>query len=327
MSHQIAKEQKLRSDIGRLLLIVNLLFQNPKGLTIKEIAEECEVSEKTIRRDIKLLERANYPFWNDHNKWGIITDRLRPPVCLSLPQAVAIFIASRLLLGFGNAQNPNIENTLKVLCSIVPPSLQRQIQNTISWMAKQPVNSSFVENLEKLAGAWIENKRVRINYRKLNSKKPDIRKLDPYFIQPSIKDHGNYLIAHCHKASEIRVFKIERIINVEVLDEKYKIPADFDPNKFLDPAWGIITGEVKQVKLKFSRDVAPIALETYWHASQKNEVQSDGSVIVTFQLTPSPDFEGFILGWGNKVEVLEPAELRRSIKSIINKMGKVYAHR
>lgn len=319
------KGEKVKANLARLFLIANLLYQNNYGLTYDEIAEECKVVSKTIRRDMILLEDAGFPIWKEQGKVGMAKGNARPPVFLTTPQAVTIFIAARLLLSYGNAQNPAIASTLKILSSIVPESLRAQILHTIEWMQNQHKDERFVTNLERLAQAWIDGRRVNIAYRKINSNKVEHRDIDIYFIQPSVRDHGNYLIAYCHNAGNIRIFKIERIQSVMHTGDRYKIPKDFDANRFLHTAWGIIpSGKLAKVKLKFDSSIAQIARETVWHSSQKNAEQPDGSLMVSFELVLSPDFEGFVLSWGGKVQVLEPADLRRNIISSALAIQKMY---
>jgi predicted DNA-binding transcriptional regulator YafY len=319
------KEEKVRANLARLFLIANLLYQNKNGLTYEEIGEECEVSSKTARRDVALLEKSGWPVWNKEGRVRILADRIRPPVCLSIPEAATIFMASRLLLNYGNAQNPRIMSTLKILSSVVPDRLRYQIFNTIDWMQKQKKDERFVQNLERLEQAWIEGRRVRIAYQKLGSTRPKDREIDPYFIQPSVRDHGNYVIAFCHVAGQVRTFKIERISSVMLLNDRYKIPERFDANEFLDPAWGVVSSEkVVTVKLKFAADIAQIARETQWHISQAIREQTDGSIMVTFRLALSSDFEGFILSWADKVEVLEPAYLKQKISAKAKAIAGLY---
>ena len=64
--------------------------------------------------------------------------------------------------------------------------------------------------------------------------------------------------------------------------------------------------------------------ETTWHSSQKIEKQPDGSVIVTLRVFSSPELVTWIMGWGEKVEVLEPAELRKEVLQTAKAMVKIY---
>ena len=137
--------------------------------------------------------------------------------------------------------------------------------------------------------------------------------------------HGNYVIGYCHRAKEIRTFKIERIQRIELLDEEYTVPAHFDANEFLGSSWGIVVeGEVETIKLRFAPDIVRIVQETTWHPSQTLEPQKDGSVIMTLRVTSTVDLYSWILRWGEKVEVLEPEGLRERVARTGQAMSNLY---
>jgi len=103
------------------------------------------------------------------------------------------------------------------------------------------------------------------------------------------------------------------------------MPADFDANEYLGSSWGITAyGEVKTIKLRFNPEIARIAEETMWHPSQVTERQPDGSAIVTMNLCITVELLTFILGWGEKVEVLEPEELRERAARTGQAMSNLY---
>lgn len=56
-------------------------------------------------------------------------------------------------------------------------------------------------------------------------------------------------------------------------------------------------------------------------------MQADGSAVVTFKVQITQELISFILGWGEKVEVLEPEGLRGKIKRVLGEMGKIYGRR
>jgi proteasome accessory factor B len=65
-------------------------------------------------------------------------------------------------------------------------------------------------------------------------------------------------------------------------------------------------------------------METTWHPSQKIEIQSDGSIIMTLKVQNTIDFRSWILGKGADVEVLEPESLRNQIIQTNNMMMRLY---
>ena len=307
------KERKM-DRMMRIVSVEHLLYQNPGGLDIRVIARSCKVCHRTVYRDLAVLEREmRVPIWQDKGKWGIAEGYFLPPIRFTLLEAMTVFIAARLLLGYSNAYNPSITSFLMKLNSIVPVPLRNQVQKTIELMDMQKKDERFLRTLEILARAWVDGCKARIWYQPLGKELAE-RVIEPYFVQPTAMEHANYVIAYCHRTNQVLTFKIERIERIELLDEKYTVPEDFDANKYLGSAWGITAhGEVQTIKLKFNPEIGRIAEETTWHPSQVTERQPDGSAIVTMSLSLTVELEAFILGWAEKVEVLEPEELRDKI--------------
>jgi len=312
---------------ARLLYIIYILNHNPQGITPAKIAEDCSVSIRQAYRDLSDLQHyLKVPLWSGKGKWGIEPGTYLPPIPFSLPEAMTIFLASRLLLGYSNVYNPSIESTFVKLNSIVPGPLRDEIRKTMEQLQKQETDQQFVNTMELLGRAWTQGRKAKIRYWTLGKEQPTERIIEPYFIQPAGLGHGNYVIGYCHRAKEIRTFKIERIQRIELLDEKYTVPADFDANEFLGSSWGIVVeGEVATIKLRFEDpEIIRIMEETRWHPSQVLERQKDGSVIMTLRVTSTVDLYSWILRWGEKVEVLEPEELREEIAETARAMLEVY---
>jgi predicted DNA-binding transcriptional regulator YafY len=315
-------------QIERLLNMLHYLNQNPDGVTPQQLARKFNVSARTVFRDRRHLEKLAGHIWIEDGKWRIDPEAVLAPVKFTLLEAMTIFIASRLLLGYSNAYNPGVGSALLKLSSIVPVPLREQIRETITWMEKQKVDERFLRVLESLTRAWIDKKRVKILYWTLGEEDPADRIIEPYFIQPAAQEHANYVIGYCLHTNEVRTFKLERIRTVEVLKEGYKIPRDFNPNEYLGSALGItVGGKTKTVKLRFAPEIARIAGETTWHTTQSVQKQLGGSSVVTMKVPLTVQLESFILGWGDKVEVLEPRELRQRIAHTAESTYSLYSKR
>src|SRR4051812_42768611 len=79
------------SRIHRLLKILTLI-QGSKGWTAKTLATECHTTERTIYRDMKMLEGAGIPYFYDEEKkcYGVRRDFFMPPVQLTLDESLAL---------------------------------------------------------------------------------------------------------------------------------------------------------------------------------------------------------------------------------------------
>ncbi len=321
------KERIKRDRSARLIRLVNVLYQNPQGLPVTAIAEKCGVCLRTAYRDLTALElEMGYAIWEKGTSRGLVKDQFLPPVSFSPVEALNVFFAARLMLSYTHRFDPNIASIFTKLASIVSPNLSQSIQETLDWMQKQPKDDEYLKKLFILAEAWIKRRRVQISYRSYHKEKAQDRLIEPYYIEPVASGHSSYVVAFCHLTGEIRTFKIDRIESIVATAQEYLIPAGFDANQYFQPSWGIITGQPEVIKLKFAEEVARIIQETSWHPSQKLESKKDGSVIMTLNVVDSWDLRSWILGWGERVVVLQPASLREEISESAGKMVGLYSN-
>jgi predicted DNA-binding transcriptional regulator YafY len=311
---------------ARLLFLLHLLSNHPRGLTLETIAGHCNVSTRTTRRDLRGLE-AEYSakFYKDDGRWVMLPGAVLPPVLFSPPEAMAVFMSARLLMAQSSVFNHDFETAFTKLSTVVPAPLRGEIGKTLDWMRRHRPEGAMVKMLNIISQCWTERRRVRIKYWTLNALASEVRVIEPYFVQPSALEHAVYVIAFCHLRHEMRTFRLDRIIEAQALDETYQIPADFNADDYLDSYWSVtVTGEPRTVKLRFRREVARIAGETVWHHSQVTEPQTDGCAIVTMKLALTRDLISFILGWSDMVEVLQPSTLRQKVADAARHVLEMY---
>lgn len=102
---------------------------------------------------------------------------------------------------------------------------------------------------------------------------------------------------------------------VEMDAPPFLVPRDFDPQRYFESAFGIWTGgESQRVILRIDADYAPYVAERSWHSSQEMRWDDQGRLILELQLGELREIEEWILGMGEKVEVLEPSALRGRVR-------------
>lgn len=311
---------------ARLLFVIHLLNNNPHGLTLKVIADRCNVCIRTTRRDLRALEAEfDAKLGREDGRWVLLPGAVLPPVLFKLPEAMAIFMAARLLLAQSSVYNHDIETTFTKLATVVPPTLRGEITKTLEWMRRRRPDEAKVKVLNIISRCWTERRQVRVKYWTLNAHSAEERVIEPYFIQPSALDHAVYIFAFCHIRNGIRTFRLDRISEALALDEAYEIPESFNANEYLNKYLGVTAaGEPKTVQLRFRPEVARVATETTWHDSQVTALQTDGSAVVTMKLALTRDLTSFILGWVDMVEVLQPPDLRRKVTRAARQMQALY---
>jgi predicted DNA-binding transcriptional regulator YafY len=311
----------------RMLKIWILLANNPPGYTAKELAGRCDVNERTIYRDLTALGTdINVPVYNDQKRWKIDQKFFLPPIRFTITEALNIFLTARLMLNYSHRYDPNVDATFTKLSSVLPPPLAEQVRKTMDWMQKLPKDEKYLRILATVAESWVSQRQLKIIYQSLAAEKPTERIIEPYYIEPASFGHTSYVIGYCHLKKEIRTFKVERIESANLTAEAYTIPSDFDANIYMASSWGIVVkDEIKTIKLKIvDPEIIRIMTETIWHPSQTIKKQKDGSTIMTLMINGTYEFYSWILGWGEKIEVLDPPEIRERIIKIVEAMGDVY---
>ncbi len=311
---------------ARLATLWGVLHNEPFRHTTKDLAGQFNVTVRTIYRDLEALDvEMRLPVEKQGTKWGISKGAYLPPVQLTLAEALTIFLSARLAVSHTHRYDPRVDSAFTKLGGVVPLPLREEVQRTLAWMRKLPKDDLRVWNLARLAEAWVARKAVKIRYRSQEARAPEYRVIEPYFIEPAAPGHSSYVIAHCRKAADLRVFKVERIEGIEVTDEEYAIPAGFDANEYLSPAWGItVEGARRKVRLGCRPEIVRLMEETIWHPSQVVQRQADGSAIMSVTVFNTPELVTWILGWGEKMEVLEPADLQAQVARTARAIVRVY---
>jgi len=311
----------------RLMKVWLLLLNNPSGYTARELAGRFGVNERTIYRDFTTLGvDLSVPVYDDKKHWKIDEGHFLPPIRFTLPEALNIFLTARLMLNYSHRYDPNVDATFTKLSAVLPQALSEQVIKTMDWMQKLPKDEKYLRILATVAEAWVSQRQLKLTYRSLVAQKAMERVIEPYYIEPAAPGHASYIIGYCHFRDSIRTFKIARIESAELIPESYLIPPDFDANEYLGSSWGIVVEEeVKTIKLRIEDpEIIRLMGETVWHPSQVLEKQKDGSTIMTLKVTDTYELLSWILGWGEKMEVLEPPEIREAVIETAEAMREVY---
>jgi predicted DNA-binding transcriptional regulator YafY len=101
---------------------------------------------------------------------------------------------------------------------------------------------------------------------------------------------------------------------VEPTRARFEVPADFDPEKYLAGAWGILRGDLVAVRVVFARGLARYIRERIWHPSQKLRDLPDGRVEMTLHVADTLEVRRWILGYGVQAEVVAPEGLREALR-------------
>ena len=317
---------RLTNRAERLRQIERLLYNAPPdGMSVIQIAERCDVHRTTVYRDIRSLEADDVPVWQEEGRFGVLRDRYLTTVRVTLHEAMALYLSTRLLSAHSDEHNPNVVSALEKLAVAMPEYIGGHIARTADLVRDRRSNEHYRRVLETLTQAWADRRRMRIWHRSSKTGKVQARDFDPYFIEPSGVGYACYAIGHDHLRRDIRIFKVERVERAELRSAQYVIPDSFDPYRYLSTAWGIMGGgEEIEVRLRFSPAVTYRVKESEWHLSQEIEGLADGGCVLSVRVSHTVEMLPWIRGWGADCEVLEPEELREWIAEEVGRMAEIY---
>lgn len=286
-----------------------------------KLAAAHGVTERTIRRDIEALQEAGFPLYDDrvHGKkvWRLVEGyRQKLVQGFSLSELAALYFTRNMLSFLGGSPFArDLESAFEKIKDALPAKslpLLARIQDLFS--ARPDPWKDYSRKQEVIAGlidATLHQKQARIGYYSASSRRAKTYDVDPYRLV--YYRGGLYLYARAHDYDEVRTFAVERIQKVEVLDQGFEMPKDFDPSAYARSAFGIFGGKAETVELVFAARVAGYIRERNWHESQAITEEPDGGLRLVLEVAPSFDFKSWVKGFLPHVRVVRPASLRDEI--------------
>lgn len=312
-------DDSMRAD--RLLSIL-LLLQVHRQLTARELAARLEVSPRTVHRDMEALSAAGVPVYARRGAGGgwALTDGFRTNATgLTEAEARALFLAAppRLLadLGLHGAADAG---AIKLLASL--PSARRGAEDVrqriyIDVAGWHPGEGDAVPALPALQEAIWSERRVRLTYQPQQGEARE-RLVEPLGLVA--KGSTWYLVAAVD--GEERTYRVSRIVDARIMDEAFDRPAGFD----LAAAWArskasFVGGLPRYVA---TVRVDPAILPRLRFAARYARVEPaatpdpDGWIRVVIRFQFLEDAREYVLGFGPRIDVLDPPDLRDDVVAL-----------
>jgi predicted DNA-binding transcriptional regulator YafY len=301
----------------RLMTLIMLLQRRPNQKA-GDLADALGVSVRSLHRYIGMLEEMGIPIYSERGPAGgfsLVRGYKMPPLIFTPSEAVSIALGARLV---GEVWGPlyaeAAEGALAKLENVLPDEQRREVEWAMQSLIATGVNRTpagpLGPQLETLRAALRQHRRVRLVHRGRGRAGADQRPFDVYALV-----HGYgwwYAVGFCHLRNDLRSFRLDRIVSVEICDEAYEIPPGFDPRTVM--AFEHAAQAQVHVQMRFLPHGADVARynRAYW---QSFEEQPDGSILVTFR---APDLiwaSSTALAYGPLVVIEEPKSLADFIRT------------
>lgn len=180
------------------------------------------------------------------------------------------------------------------------------------------------EHLPVVIDALKQNRRIRFSYKSYTRALPtDGIVLEPYFVK--IFKQLWYVIGLNVKDNQIKTYSLDRMSNLNMLQDSFVMPNDINPSEFFKDCFGIITNQnsAKRIVLRVEPTQAKYFRALPLHSSQQEEVHDQYSIF-TYKMRITYDLKEELMSHGATIEVLEPQELKTLILTELQQALKNY---
>jgi predicted DNA-binding transcriptional regulator YafY len=302
--------------VARLLAIVQMIATAPQRYRRRDLATRFEVSERMIQKDLEVI-RHGLLLPLERGPEGYYFERMPrlPALQYTFSEALALLLAVQAAQQVSGLDSPELAAATARLETLFPAEFTPLLRQHGQRRPATAQGEHRRQMLTLLNRALVEGRKVKMTYAtRSRGGEHSERVVRPYALYPYVRSWQ--LIAYCERREEVLMFKVDRIHLATLLDELYTLPDDFDVDAYIGDTWGLLRGEggePVEVVLRFAADTGQRVAEERWHASQKAEVQPDGSVLFRLQIAVTPEFVSWVLYYGSQVEVLRPESLRQAV--------------
>lgn len=304
------------------MLNMIILLKSRGRMKSKELAEELEVDERMIRKYRRDIEMAGIHIESVAGAYGgyvLKSDTSFLDFKIEADEYVALKLAYEQLKSTNFIYIKEFEGLVDKLNILQSDKLSN---TNFSCLTKEVISIDYLEERKKcldINAAIISKRKLKIKYFSLTSGESE-RVVQPYAV---INYKGSvYFVALCEKNQAVLEFKVSRIKEYTVLEEKYEIPENFNLKKYTKDSLGIYRDQALNIKLRIYKPMSYIISEKLWVENQKIHWNEDQSIIFEASMNGKTEIISWILSMKSNVEILEPISLKEEVREEVEKMLK-----
>lgn len=312
--------QDAASQLKRLLHLLPAIADG-ESHTLDEIARLTGVDAETIRRDLySLTERFGDPggfvpglgvMMDDKEVW-VNTRHFKRPMRLTVSELAALDLGLAMLRRESPPdEHPAIDGArqrlTRTLAALTPTEVRDDLRHAETGAAADP------DHLRVLRTGVRQRRKGRMRYRSANALESTDRFFRPYGL---IASRGAwYLVAHSEERQDLRIFRLDRIEEVALLDERFELPAGFSLDHVIEQGRVFHAADAAALHVRYSPRIAG------WIAEREGlPLAEDGSLTVEHPLADAGWAIRHVLQYGPDAEVLEPSEVRQELARVLREL-------
>ena len=309
------------------------------GVTIDELASLCDVTTRTIRRDLQALEEAGFPIYDDRSRddgrtrWTINGQAFKGLAAgLTLSELCALHFSRTLLESLaGTPFRDELESAFDKLGATLTPHMRQFLDQLPRVIASKPdpmrrrlgADAPSQQHIVARAlEATLHQRQATISYHSKSSERTKSYVVHPYRL--AYAQGGLYLLAYVPEYHAVRTFAVERILEISLLEERFT-PLEELPDEAFPHSMGVHTGPPERVEIEFQPAVTDYVKAREWHPSQKVKELPDGTLVMKLNVCVDQALQSWILSFGPFARVSAPEHLTKTIAAQLEEASARYA--
>ena len=298
--------------LSRLLTMVPWLLNRP-GVRIEEVAREFTVTAEQVEADLALLflcgTPGGYPGdlieaeWENGRVFLGNADTISRPLRLGVDEALALIVGLRAL-----AAVPGIGERDAVVRALA--KLESATGSASAGSARIQVlidEGTGNQTLAMAQEALAARRRVHLRYLVPSRDESTERDVDPMRVINF--DAHWYLEGWCHRAEDVRLFRLDRVEAITILAEDGRPPAAAEPR---DLDSGVFTPRADDQLVRLALGPGATWVSDYY-PTESVEPGPDGGAVISLRTADTAWLRRLMWRLGSQACVLEPAELARQV--------------
>jgi predicted DNA-binding transcriptional regulator YafY len=294
------------------------------GVTIDDLAALCDVTTRTIRRDLQALEEAGFPLFDDKGRddgktrWLVNGQAFKGlSAGLTVSELCALYFSRTLLESLsGTPFRDDVESAFEKLSSALTPHMRQfldQLPRVIATKgdpARRKDDPKQQRLIARALEATLQLRQANILYHSKSSERTKTYLVHPYRL--AFAQGGLYLLAYVPEYGEVRTFAVERLQELSLLEERFT-PIEDLPDTAFPHSLGVHSGPPERVEIEFQPAAADYVRSRQWHASQSLRDDAEGRLLMTLDVCLDRALRSWILSFGPFARVVAPAPLAKEI--------------
>jgi predicted DNA-binding transcriptional regulator YafY len=310
-------------EVIRQWKVLHALESSRHGAAIDALANELDVTTRTIRRDLAALQEAGFPLYDERDDDGRVRWRLEGQVLkgletgFTLAELCALYLSRNLLEAVaGTPFQRDLTLAFSRLGKMLSPRMRQFLDRLPTVLAAKPGPrtrgaASSADVVARLLEATLHFRVTTMRYHSVSSARVKDYQVHPYRL--AFAQGALYLLAYVPDYDAVRTFAIDRIANVSLEKQTFTARQEIGNDVFAN-SLGVNTGPAARVEIEFEAKVAPYVKARVWHTSQEVRDNGGGSIVLSMNVCHDWALRSWILSWGPFARVLTPASLAADVQ-------------